>query len=1499
MTSLRPYLTPFSRIDISPMSLDPVLVTGMTRPIVDGDGGIGLGVVEDDPEGVFCVIDPWYRMQEGDTVDVYLDLVNVWSHEVTAQEVNQRLFFFVPKEQFVPGWIEQCFYRLQRKDETEPDAPSVTLRLLVKLDRPAGRDTDPHLPGHSHLKMVQLPKEVIEQGVDAEWAAKGVPMTIERYPNIALRDTVQVKWGSVYLKPLVLSQAHVDGTQPIEVVAEQADILAGGDSAALLVHYEVYDEVWNYSVEWSKTTTVKVDAGAWRLDAPIIDEAVDGKIDLIALNQQDVTVLIRVETDDFAIGDTITMTWIGTPKIGEPLINIQSHEITNIPSILKLYIPYEEVRAIAMGSADASYVLTKKDGSPPLSSKRTFANVVGDVYAYPAPVLREVLGDILEPDTMMATVDVSYPSMANGDYIELIWEGTRSDSSSYLHSEEHTVSQNDAERKLITLYIFGEHIDVLANGRLNLWYRVTNDEAAVYGVSESEHLLLKVQAITATLPAPKVPEANEEDVLDPSKIFEKVTVLVDYLGTVKEDILTCYWTGPNPFTSTSDWLPITTISAGKPISFRVDADFVTANIGDYVKVRYTLKHAATGLYSYSGTLNLLIGYLVGELPPPQLIQAVDDTLDPIKALDGVDIKVSYESMDPALDTVILKWLGTPGPGTSEDQEKPGDQSGTVMFHLDASFVGPNINRMVSVGYGVKRYGHVTPSQTLSLRVLEFQDPENQLPRPEVPQAVERVLDLMEFAGDPDVVVQKWPFIAPGQRLWLRLEGQAIGGTPHPIVLMDGVLITDGQVSNGLKQSLPRAELLKLVHSSSATVLCKVAFDGAAEESAAVEFPLLPLTVRTRYDYVTPDITDVLDSWGQVAEGGLTFDKQVTIKGIATRGEKVALFDGSTPQGEADVDKDGIWMRPLTHLTVKDYHVTAHALYDADPVSSLLRAFTVAEAVTPTIDRVTDSKGEVLHNGTTFDTSVTVTGKASPGQTVQLYDGSTPIAPVTPVDDSGKWSKTLTGLSVAPHNIKAKALYGTQPESEIRAFTVAEAVTPTIDRVTDSKGEVLHNGSTFDTSVTVTGKASPGQTVQLYDGSTPIAPVTPVDDSGKWSKTLTDLSVAPHNIKAKALYGTQPESEVRAFTVAVASAPIIECVTDSKGEVLHNGTTFDTSVTVTGKANPGQTVQLYDGSTPIAPVTPVDDSGKWSKTLTGLSVAPHNIKAKALYGTQPESEVRTFVVATHIAPRIDSVKGGGVEIPDNGETKSTTVTLRGIVTPNHQVQIYDNNVAKHTVTAVGTTWDTTLAVPVGSHSITAKALTTGQVSNTRRVRVLSSLTINTARVTLSGWIFRHDSTPTNPPAGSFVDRTANSGVPPYRYTSSNPGVAEVNVNTGRVISKGNGSAVITVTDATNQTASYPVSVSNVFYSFGLGSFGPYGLAAEAAAQHGGRIPSLAEWRSYINTYAGVATIARWVWSADRAGINTQWAIYPATGATQQYWDWFFNRQSADGFGIRPK
>jgi hypothetical protein len=194
-----------------------------------------------------------------------------------------------------------------------------------------------------------------------------------------------------------------------------------------------------------------------------------------------------------------------------------------------------------------------------------------------------------------------------------------------------------------------------------------------------------------------------------------------------------------------------------------------------------------------------------------------------------------------------------------------------------------------------------------------------------------------------------------------------------------------------------------------------------------------------------------------------------------------------------------------------------------------------DSVLPTITSVTDSKGNVANGGTTFDTSVTLAGKASPSQQVQILDGGTTKGNAS-VNTNGDWTLVLTALSVASHNITAKALYGSNPVSAARTFTVATAVTPTITRVNDSKGNVANGGTTFDTSVTVVGQATPSQQVQILDGTT-FKGNASVYTNGEWALVLTALSVASHNITAKALYGSNPVSNRWSFTVQAPIPPL--------------------------------------------------------------------------------------------------------------------------------------------------------------------------------------------------------------------------------------------------------------------------------------------------------------------------------------------------------------------------
>ncbi|MFJ9991285.1 hypothetical protein ACIQSO_11130 [Pseudomonas putida] len=130
-------------------------------------------------------------------------------------------------------------------------------------------------------------------------------------------------------------------------------------------------------------------------------------------------------------------------------------------------------------------------------------------------------------------------------------------------------------------------------------------------------------------------------------------------------------------------------------------------------------------------------------------------------------------------------------------------------------------------------------------------------------------------------------------------------------------------------------------------------------------------------------------------------------------------------------------------------------------------------------------------------------------------------------------KHESGLSVTV----SVAFDGASNEAAARAFPVAAytleklvVVTPTIDSVVDDKGTAVpRGGSTILTTLTLRGQASVGQRVEILDGGTVLKTET-AGATGAWTSTLTGLAAGTYTLKAKGLYGANPESEVWGLTV---------------------------------------------------------------------------------------------------------------------------------------------------------------------------------------------------------------------------------------------------------------------------------------------------------------------------------------------------------------------------------
>ncbi|MHC8344302.1 Ig-like domain-containing protein [Pseudomonas sp. RT6P73] len=432
-------------------------------------------------------------------------------------------------------------------------------------------------------------------------------------------------------------------------------------------------------------------------------------------------------------------------------------------------------------------------------------------------------------------------------------------------------------------------------------------------------------------------------------------------------------------------------------------------------------------------------------------------------------------------------------------------------------------------------------------------------------------------------------------------------------------------------------------------------------------------LRLGIGYIEPEIHSVKDlANAEIPHGGTTLETTVTLTGIASKGQKVDVLDGSVSKGQATADlTTGIWTLLVTALSVAAHSFTAKALYGPGQ-SSAARTLTVTAVVAPTISSVKGNPSgvEIPNGGATIETSITLTGTASKGQKVDVLDGAVSKGQATANLTTGIWTLLVTVLSVAAHSFTAKALYGPGQSSAARTLTVTAVIAPTISSVKGNPSgvEIPNGGTTIETSITLTGTASKGQKVDVLDGAVSKGQATANLTTGIWTLLVTALSVAAHSFTAKALYGPGQSSAARTLTVTAVIAPTISSVKGNPSgvEIPNGGTTIETSITLTGTASKGQKVDVLDGAVSKGQATANLTTGIWTLLVTALSVAAHSFTAKALYGPGQSSAARTLTVllALELDPtpmvlngRNISFAGTGIDFTYTGNDPVNTAERR--------------------------------------------------------------------------------------------------------------------------------------------------------------------------------------------------------------------------------------------------
>ena len=196
--------------------------------------------------------------------------------------------------------------------------------------------------------------------------------------------------------------------------------------------------------------------------------------------------------------------------------------------------------------------------------------------------------------------------------------------------------------------------------------------------------------------------------------------------------------------------------------------------------------------------------------------------------------------------------------------------------------------------------------------------------------------------------------------------------------------------------------------------------------------------------------------------------------------------------------------------------------------------------------------------------------------------------------------------------------------------------------------VTKKGLTNDSTPTFNGKADPNSVVELYDGTTKIGSTT-TDKFGNWSITpATPLGEGAHSITASSpATNAIKASDPATITVDTSTKVTFDSVTDDvaggvvNGNVKGNdvtvegktlkGLTNDNTPTLSGKAEAGSTVEIFDGTNKIGQVEAKAD-GSWKFEVSNpLSDGEHELKVKTTdkAGNTAEADPVTITVDTKV------------------------------------------------------------------------------------------------------------------------------------------------------------------------------------------------------------------------------------------------------------------------------
>jgi large repetitive protein len=431
----------------------------------------------------------------------------------------------------------------------------------------------------------------------------------------------------------------------------------------------------------------------------------------------------------------------------------------------------------------------------------------------------------------------------------------------------------------------------------------------------------------------------------------------------------------------------------------------------------------------------------------------------------------------------------------------------------------------------------------------------------------------------------------------------------------------------------------------------------------------------------------------------------TVNGAAESGATVTLYDtdGTTVLGTGTAT-GGNWSITSSALS-EGAHLLMVKATDAAGNTGVTSAGlsvtidTTAPAAPSTPDLATGSDtGSSSSDNITSATTPMITGTAESGSTVTLYDtdGTTVLGTATAT--GGNWSITSSALSEGAHTLTAKATDAAGnvgvASSGLSVTIDTTAPTTTISTMAFS----ADTGSSATDFITKTAAQTVAGTTSANIASGEIVEVS-TDNGSSWTTAVSSVGTNTWSLSGVTLVGSDTlkvrvsdtagnhgttASQAYVLDTSAPSAPSTPDMTagTDTGASSSDNITNATTPTITGTAESGSTVTLYDtdGTTVLGTATAT--GGAWSITSSALSEGSHTLTATATDAAGNVSTASSGLVAT-----VDATASTvtSVLVPANG-TYAIGQTLQFTVNLDESVIVDTTGGTPRIALTVGATTD---------------------------------------------------------------------------------------------------------------------------------------------------------------------------------------------------------------------